>query len=102
MNCFFIREDYVRQGFYVWHCMVLYNAHPPTIAFCLCSRLGSSTRTTRKMKARTTDKRVMQVKLTFTRLKLHCTHHNEKTILIEEVAEMEVVLNPLNFKRFRV
>ncbi len=54
------------------------------------------------MKARTTDKRVMQVKLTFTRLKLHCTHHNEKTILIEEVAEMEVVLNPLNFKRFRV
>jgi hypothetical protein len=29
-------------------------------------------------------------------------HHNEKTILIEEVAEMEVVLNPMIFKRLRV
>jgi hypothetical protein len=29
-------------------------------------------------------------------------HHNEKTILIDEVAELEVVLNPMIFKRFRV
>ncbi len=71
MNCV-IPEEYVCKGFYVWHCIVL-QCKSSYSCFLFVQQIRSSTRTTRKMKARSTDKWVMQLELTFTPLKLHCS-----------------------------